>query len=78
MYREVGLNQWMHPAYFINIQENNGRDEQTIGIYTDVSKSERVVGSVVVIFVNKELIARQKFRLNHRRSKSQAEQLAKL
>jgi len=74
--REVVLNQWPHPADFINIPETNGCDDQTIGIYTDGSKGERGVAAGVVIFVNNEMIARHKFRLNHRCSKNQAEQLA--
>jgi len=74
--REFGLNQWPHPADFINIPETNGCDDQTVRIYTDGSKGERGVGAGVVIFVNNELIARHKFRLNHRCSNNQAEQLA--
>jgi len=34
------------------------------------------VGAGVVIFVNNELIARHKFKLNHRCSNNQAEQIA--
>jgi len=74
--REVGLNQWPHPADFINIPETDGCNGQTIRIYTDGSKAERVVGAGVVIFVNHELIARHKFRLNHRCFNNQGEQLA--
>jgi len=70
--REVGLNQWPHPADFINIPETNGCDDQTIRIYKDSSKGERGVGAGVVIFVNSELIERHKFRLNHRCSNNQS------
>jgi len=73
--REFGLNQWPHPADFINIPETNGCDDQTIRIYTDGSKGERGVGAGVVIVVNNELIVCHKFRLNHRCSNNQAKQL---
>jgi len=73
---EVGLNQWPHPAEFINISEINGCDDQTTRIYTDGTKGERGKGAGVVIFVNSEMIERHKFRLSHKCSKNQAEQLA--
>jgi len=44
--------------------------------FTDGSKGERGVGAGVLICFNNELSARHKFRLNHRFSKNQAEQLA--
>jgi len=71
--REVGLNQWPHPADFINIPETNGCDDKTIRVYTD---GERGVGAGVVIFVNSELKARHKFRLNNRCSNNRVKQLA--
>jgi len=74
--REVELNQWPHPADFVNVTETNGCDNQMIRIYTDGSKGERGVGARVVIFVSYELIARHKFKLNHSCSNNQAEQLA--
>jgi len=52
-------------ADFIKTPENNGCDEQIIRIYTDGSKGEGGVGTGVVIFVNNELMAHHKFRLNH-------------
>jgi len=73
--REVELNQLLHPADFVNITETNGWDNQTIWIYKDGCKGERGVGAGVVIFVNSGLIARHKFRLNHRCCNNQAEQL---
>ena len=73
---EAELNQWPHPTDFVNITETNGCDNQTIWIYTDSSKGERGVGAGVVIFVSNELIARHKFKLNHRCSNNQAEQHA--
>jgi len=74
--REVGLNHWPHPADFFNIPETNGCDDKTIRIYTDGSKGERGVGAGVVIFVNNELKARHKFRLNNRCCNNRAKQLA--
>ena len=41
--QEVELNQWPHPADFVNITEINGSDDQTIRDYTDGSKGERGV-----------------------------------
>ena len=72
----VELNQWPHPADFVNITETNGSDDQKIQAYTDGSKGERGVGAGVVIFVSNELTVCHKFKLNHRCSNNQAEQIA--
>jgi ribonuclease HI len=74
--REVELNQWSHPADFVNITETNRCDDQMIRMYTDSSKGERGVRAGVVIFVSNKLIACHKFKLNHRCSNNQTEQLA--
>jgi len=74
--REVELNQWPHAADFVNITETNRCDDQMIRMYTDSSKGERGVRAGVVIFVSNKLIACHKFKLNHRCSNNQTEELA--
>ena len=76
MDREVELTNWPHPADVVKITEDNGYKEQTIQIYTDGSKNEHGVGSGVAIFVEKELKAQLKFKLDNRCSNNLAEQLA--
>ena len=73
---DVELNHWPHPANFVNIAETDGYNEQTIQVYTDGSRSDRGVGAGVPIFVSHELKPRHHFKLNHRYSNNQAEQLA--
>ena len=51
----VELNQWPHPADFVNITEDNGYNEQTMQVYTDGGKRGRGVGDGVAIFVSNEL-----------------------
>jgi ribonuclease HI len=58
-----------------DIEDNGGRDK-TIQIYTDGSKNEHGVGYGVAIFVDKELKAQLKFKLDNRCSNNKAEQLA--
>jgi len=74
--RVVELNQWPHPADFVNITETNGCEDQTFRNYTDGRKGKRGVGAWVVIFVSDELTVRHKFKLNNTCSNNQAEQLA--
>jgi len=74
--REVKLNRWPHPAEFENIVETDGSNDHTIQVYTDGSKGERGVGAGVAIIARNEPIARYKFKLDHRCSNNQAEQLA--
>jgi hypothetical protein len=73
--REVELNNWPHPADVVKITEDNGCTDKTIQIYTDGSKNEHGVGSVVAIFVGNEHKAQLKFKLEKRCS-NQPEQLA--
>ena len=74
--REVKINRWPHPAEFENIIETNGSNDHTIQIYTDGSKGSRGVGAGVAIFSSNNPTARHKFKLHHRCSNNQAEQLA--
>jgi hypothetical protein len=64
--REEELKNWVHPADVVKIIEDNGYKEQTIQIYTDGSKNEHGVGSGVAIFVEKELKAQLKFKLDNK------------
>ena len=74
--REVKINRWPQPAEFENIIVTNGSNDHTIQIYTAGSKSSREVGAGVVIFSSNKPTARHKFKLEHRCSNNQAEQLA--
>jgi len=74
--RELGLKNWPHPADAVKIIEVNEYQDQAIQAYTDGSKNEHGVGSGVAIFVGKILVVQQKFKLDNRCSKNQAEQLA--
>ena len=67
--REVGLKKWPHTPEFLNNPQTNGCHEKTTRIYADVNKSERGMGAVVMIIVENELIAHNKFSPYDRRSK---------
>jgi len=54
---EVELKNWAHTADAVKITETKENNEQTIQVYTDKSKNVHGVGSGVVIFVDKELVA---------------------
>jgi ribonuclease HI len=73
--REVELQNWPHPADVVKIIEDNGYKEQTIQICTAGSKNEHGVGCGVAKFVEKELQAQLKFKLDNKCSNSQAKQL---
>jgi hypothetical protein len=58
----VKLKNWSHPADIVKMIEIRENKENTIQLYTDSSKSERGVGSGVMIFVGNELAAQLKFK----------------
>jgi len=74
--REVKINRWPQPAEFENIIETNDSNDHTIQIYTDGSKGLRGVGAGVAIFSSNKPTARYKYKIDHRCSNNQAEQLA--
>jgi len=53
-----------------------GNEETSIQVYTDENKQEQGVGSEGAIFKGTQMIAKLQFKLDNRRSNSQAEQLA--
>jgi ribonuclease HI len=67
---------WPHLAKAVSIKEVETQEEATISAYTDGSKTQRGVGSGVVIFKGSNIIARQKLKLEDRCSNNQVEQLA--
>jgi ribonuclease HI len=73
---EVELKNWPHPAEVAAIIEVKEYEDQSIQIYTDGSKHELGVGSVVAIFTGKELVTQLKYKLDNGCSNNQAEQLA--
>ena len=66
---------WTHPAEFVEIKETRENRKYKYEIFTDGSKSEHGVGARVAIFNNKELKHQLRFKLPHRCSNNQAEQL---
>jgi hypothetical protein len=74
--QDVELKNSPHPADMVKIIEDNGRRDKTIQTYTDGSKNQHGISSGVAIFVGKDLKAQLKFKLGHRCSNNQAEQLA--
>jgi len=67
---------WPHPAKAIKIVETQSHEEATIRAYTDESKYQGGVGSGVVIYRERNIIARQKMDLENRCLNNQAEQVA--
>jgi hypothetical protein len=70
---EVQPKDWPHPVDSVTITE---RDEHTIKIFTDGSKSEHGVGAGIAIFIQNKLVHQSRYTLHNRCSNNQAEQLA--
>jgi hypothetical protein len=73
---KVKLKNWPHPADAVKITETKEYKEQTIQAYTDGSKTLHGIGSRVAVFVDDELVAQLKYKLDNNCSSNQAEQLA--
>jgi len=73
---EIEIKNWPHTAGGVKITGTKEKNEQIIQAYTDESMNVHGVGTGVVIFVDKELIAQLKFKLDSRCSNNQEEQLA--
>jgi len=75
--KEENPRNWLHPADIVSV--NNTKDdgeEQLWHIFTDGSKSEQGVGSGLAVFTGRVLTEQLKFKLDNKRSNTQAEQLA--
>ena len=81
--KEENPRNWLHPADAVKVtdtyvESTDGREDrkQNIHIYTDGSKSERGVGSGIVIFKDDKITDTHKYRLDGRCTNNQAEELA--
>jgi hypothetical protein len=74
--REMEAKHWTHPAHSIAITEGQESSKYAIHVYTDGSKSERLVGSGIAILIDSNTTITKKYRLDGRCSNIQAEQLA--
>jgi len=74
--QDVEYRNWPHPAKAIAIVESQSHEEATIRVYTDGSKYQGGVGSGVVIYRERNIIARQNVNLEKQCSNNQAEQVA--
>jgi ribonuclease HI len=73
---QLPVNKWHHPARRVTITETSEHITYPIEIYTYGSKDEGDVGAGVVIYADKQLTTQCKFKLQHRCSNNQAEQIA--
>jgi len=71
--QDVEFRNWPHPAKAISIIETQRHGEATIRVYTDGSKYQGGVGSRVVIYMERNIIARQNLNLDKPYQNSQAE-----
>jgi ribonuclease HI len=74
--QDVEYEQWPHPAKAISIEETQSHEEPTVSAYIDGSKYHGRVGSGIVIYKGRDIIARQKAKLEKRCSNNQAEMVA--
>lgn len=74
--QDTGVKYWLHPAVRIYILPEDNEDNSTTQIFTDGSKSEQGVGAGIAIYRSGTHIESLKYRLNHRCTNNQAEQLA--
>ena len=70
------MKNWNHSAKHVKIIEGHEDSSHYIQAYTDGIKSDIGVGSGVAIFLDNNLTATLKYRLNGRCSNNQAEQMA--
>jgi ribonuclease HI len=73
--QDVEYKYWLHPAKAISIEETQSHEEAAIRAYTDGSKYQSGVGSGVVIYKGRDIIARKKVNLAKRCSNNQVEQV---
>jgi hypothetical protein len=64
--QDVEYRHWPHPAKAISIEKTQNHEEATISAYTDASKHQGGVGSGVVIYKGRDIIARQKVNVGKR------------
>ena len=70
--QDVEYKYWPHPAKAVSIEETQSHEEAAIRAYTDGSKYQSGVGTGVVIYKGRDIIARKKANLAKRCSNNQA------
>jgi len=73
--REVEIQHRQHPADEAKILVADEHKDQIIHAYTDGSKTQHNVGSVVALFIGTDLALQEKFKLDDRFLNNQAEQM---
>ena len=74
--RDMDVKHWHHAAETITLLAENNEVTSAIQIFTDGSTSQQGVGAGLTIFRSGNHIKSLKYRLNKRRTNSEAEQLA--
>jgi hypothetical protein len=67
---------WQHPAETVIRTSEGNEEDSPLQIYTDGSKTEKGVGSVIAIYRSGQNIRTLQFKLNKKCTNNQAEQLA--
>jgi hypothetical protein len=67
---------WQHPAESVIRSDEGEEEDSPLQIYTDGSKTEKVVGSGIAIYRHGRNIRTLQFKLNKECTNNQAEQLA--
>jgi hypothetical protein len=70
------LKHWLHPADAVTIKVAAGNEEPSVQAYTDENKHGQRIGSGAAIFIDNEIVAQIKLKLDNRCSNNQVEQLA--
>ena len=74
--REMEMENWNYPATHVKIIEGYEDISHPIQAYTDGSKNDLGVGARIAIFLDNNLTATWKYRLNGRCTNNQMEQMA--
>jgi hypothetical protein len=74
--REMEMENWNHPATYVKITEGYEDSSHPIQANTDGGKNGLGVGAGIAIFLDNNLTATMKYRLNGRCTNNQAEQMA--
>ena len=76
--KEIGKENWNHPAFHVKIIETDADKPHNIQAYTDIGKNEAGVGAGIAIYQDNNLTSTLKYRLSERCTNNQAEQIATL
>jgi hypothetical protein len=74
--REMEMENWNHLVTHVKIIQGYEDSSHPVQAYTDGSKGDLCVGAVIAIFLDSNLTATLKYRLNGRCTNNRAEQMA--